>query len=89
MLYGGKCMWYKPNVKQMGLETKERVVGGEQPLAAEPAWGAASDVGVAAFSISAKHVWVCFLKEQKEIFLISPVNICRAGYLIKCLQYDF
>lgn len=24
-------MWYKPNVKQMGLVTKERAVGGEQP----------------------------------------------------------
>lgn len=66
---------------QMGLGMKER--------AAEPASGAASDVDVAAFSISTKYVWVCFLKEHKGIFLISSVNICWAGQLIKCLQYDF
>lgn len=53
MLSGVNCIWYKPNVRTdgPGVEGRSRVC-----CEAEPASGGASNVSVAAFSISVNYI---------------------------------
>ena len=60
MLYGINCVWYNQMCKQMRLVSKAWAGAGHSSLAKQTCLRRFSDVSVAAFSSSAKYVWVCF-----------------------------